>query len=152
MAAIQQQARARAQVRADSIKAEKAKAEKISADIYTLLNKKRTKDATRMFDKEKPFLTSAMDKNALEMLELSINHGAQIANSIEDFIKHKNRALDYTARIYALIEKNEIREAHSRFNKYKKPLQKYLDKNTFQMLEMTVTQSYKQMGKKKKKG
>ncbi|MFP4015373.1 MAG: hypothetical protein ACLFVQ_14900, partial [Chitinispirillaceae bacterium] len=44
--------------------------------------------------------------------------------------------------IYALLERNKIKEAYRRFQMDKKPLSRFLDKNSFEMLEITVVQSY----------
>jgi len=140
MASIQNKARYRAQEKADSIRIVRDRAANISINIYTLLENKRPKDAVRLFAKEKSFLASVMDKNAFDMLQQSVNNGTRMDVVTVD--KNKRKAEEYTARIYALLEKNEIKEAHQKFQKYKKPLNKYLDRETYQMLELTVTQSY----------
>jgi TolB-like protein len=62
--------------------------------------------------------------------------------------KNRERAEDYKIRLYGLIEQNKVKEAYKRFNKYRKPLNKFLDIQDFQMLEITVMQSYEQAVKK----
>ena len=138
---IQDKARFRAQEKADSVRMVRDKAANISINVYTLLENRRPKDAARLFGKEKNFLASVMDKNAFDMLQQSVNSGAAKADVVT-IDKNKRKAEEYTAKIYTLLEKNAIKEAHQRFQKYRKPLSKYLDRETFQMLELTVTQSY----------
>ena len=138
---FQDKARFRAQEKADSVRMVRDRAANISINIYTLLENKRPKDAARLFAKEKNFLTSVMDKNAFDMLQQSVNSGAAKADVVT-IDKNKRKAEEYTARIYTLLEKNAIKEAHQRFQKYRKPLSKYLDRESYQMLELTVTQSY----------
>jgi hypothetical protein len=137
---FQDKARFRAQEKADSVRMVRDRAANISINIYTLLENKRPKDAARLFAKEKNFLTSVMDKNAFEMLQQSVNNGTKTDVVMVD--KNKRKAEEYTARIYTLLEKNNPKEAYQRFQKYRKPLSRYLDRESYQMLELTVTQSY----------
>jgi hypothetical protein len=150
MALIQDRARYRAQERADSVRQVKNKAASIKENIYMLIENKRQKDASRLFANEKAFLSSVLDKSDFRMLEQSVSSGTRVAASAPAN-KDKARAELYTARIYALIERNEIKEAFKRFKQYRKPLNKHLDSETFQMLELTVTQSYEHMAKNSKR-
>jgi hypothetical protein len=140
---IQDQARMRAQRRADSLRVERDKAANISANIYTLLEHKRARDAARLFSRERAFLSSTLDKQTFDMLQLSVNNGVIITTANTGKVnKHKLRAEQDMARIYALLERNDARGAHKLFRKRKKQMSKHLDQETFQMLEITVTHSF----------
>jgi len=139
---IQDRARFRAQERADSIKVVKGRAKSISDNIYTLLGQRKTKDAERLFSREKVFLVSVLDKIDYDILDNSVRHGTNLSGPDGD--KNRERAQIYMTRIYKLIEDNNTREASARFKKYRKPLQKYLDIESFKMLEITVTHSARQ--------
>ena len=65
----------------------------------------------------------------------------QTASSDENLRKNQERAQSEIIQIYEMLEKNNIKEAIDRFQKNRTPLQKYLDKEVFEMLEMTVTQA-----------
>lgn len=147
---IQDKARWRAQEKADSLRIVRDKAANLSINIYTLLEHSKVKDATRLFNKEKVFLSSVMEKNAFAMLESYVQNGAAAAAAAGANVdKNRRKAEQYVATIYSLLEKNNIKEANQRFNKNRKSLAKYLDRESFQMLELTVTQSYSTIAKKK---
>jgi hypothetical protein len=50
--------------------------------------------------------------------------------------------------LYELVEREEIMEAHKRFQQTREPLKKYLDADTYNMLEFTIIQSYNYVLKK----
>ena len=139
---VQDAARRRAQLRADSLKTERNKASDIAANIYALIESKRSRDAVRLFNREKAFLASAMDKGAYEALELSVTHSARSGGTVQQADKGRLRAEQTQTMIYEHIERNEIARAHKLFRKNRKHLVRHLDRETFQMLELTVTQSY----------
>jgi len=147
---VQNKAMRRAQERADSLRKVRDKVANVSNNIYTLLQHNKSKDAMRLLNKERAFLSSAMDKSAFATLETAVQNGDRAAAAARaNLDKNRERAEDYTARIYKLVEQNNVKEAYKRFQKYRKPLGKYLDREAFQMLELTVTQSYEQAGKKR---
>jgi hypothetical protein len=148
---VQSKAMKRAQIKADSIRQVRDKISNVSTNIYTLLQHNKSKDAMRLFNKEKGFLSVAMDKNAFAMLETSVQNGDRAAAAARaNLDKNRAKAETQMARIYGLVEQNNVKDAYKRFEKYKKPLlSKYLDAESFQMLEITVTQSYEQSRKKK---
>jgi hypothetical protein len=146
---VQNKAMRRAQEKADSLRIVRDRAANISINIYTLLEHNKSKDASRLFNKEKAFLSSVMDKNAFAMLDASVQNGAVSAAAAgANADKNKKKAEGYMTEIYSLLEKNNIKGAYQRFNKYKKPLGKYLDKESYNMLELTVVQSYNSVAKK----
>jgi hypothetical protein len=148
---VQNKAARRAQEKADSLRKVRDRVANLSNNIYTLLQHNKSKDATRLLNKEKAFLSSAMEKSAFAMLESSVQNGDRAAAAARaNLDKNREKAEDYMARIYGLVEQNNVKEAYKRFNKYRKPLARYLDRETFQMLEITVTQSYEQATAKKK--
>jgi hypothetical protein len=55
--------------------------------------------------------------------------------------KNQERAQQEIVGIYAMLEKNEYRTALNKFKSIRKPLQKYLPKEAFDLLESTVTQA-----------
>jgi len=138
---IQDRARYRAQERADSIRAVKGRAAGISLNIYTLIDNKKLKDAGRAFNREKAFLTSVLEKAELDLLTRSIQNGTNLSTPAG--AKNMERAEMYKARIYKLIEERNTKEATQRFRKYRKPLQKYLDAESYRNLEVAVNQSAK---------
>ena len=145
----QNKAMSRARAKADSLRAVRDKVANVSNNIYTLLQNNKPKDAMRLFNKEKAFLSSAMEKGAFEMLDNSVQNGDRAAAAAKaNMDKNRAKAEGYMAKIYGLIEQNSVKEAYKRFEKYRKPLSRYLDKETFQMLEITVNQSYEQARKK----
>ncbi len=148
---VQNKAMRRAQEKADSLRKVRDKVANVSNNIYTLLQHNKFKDATRLFNKEKAFLSSAMEKSAFATLESYVQNGDRAAAAARaNLDKNREKAEDYMARIYGLVEQNNVKEAYKRFNKYRKPLSKYLDRESYQMLEITVTQSYEQAFAKKK--
>ena len=148
---VQSKAIRRAQEKADSLRKVRDKVANVSNNIYTLLQQNNSKSATRLFNKERAFLASAMEKSAFAMLETSVQNGDRAAAAARaNLDKNKAKAEDYMQRIYGLVEQNNVKEAYKRFNQYRKPLSKYLDGEAFRMLEITVTQSYEQSMVKKK--
>jgi len=146
---VQEQARRRAQHKGDSVRIVRSKVSGLSNNIYTLLQNNKPKDAMRLFNKEKAFLSSAMEKGAFAMLESSVQNGDRAAAAAKAGLsKQRGKAEAQMADIYAMIEKNNIKGAYKRFRKQKKRLNKYLDGESYQMLEITVTQSYEQYKKK----
>ncbi|MDR2728588.1 MAG: hypothetical protein LBB56_05595 [Chitinispirillales bacterium] len=133
---MQKTAKVRAQVRADSIKALTAQ---ISINIYMLLDKNKAKDASQLFAKERQFLSSSLPKSSFETLQSSVT-GTSGTN--EKFDKNRQKAHIVSGLIYALIENNKTNEAYQRFQRNQKPLSRHMDREAFQMLELTVTQSY----------
>jgi len=133
---MQQTARARAQARADSLR---TAATQISIDIYMLLDRNRAKEAVELFAKERQFLLSNMPKNSFERLQRC---AAQARNAhtgrAQNVSKNQHKAQVVSGLIYALIESNRTREAHQRFQRNRKQLNRHLDRETFEMLELTV--------------
>jgi len=56
--------------------------------------------------------------------------------------KNRKRAQDMIMEIYGKLEHNMVQDAWGQFSRYKVPLQKYLDKEAFDMLAATVTQAH----------
>ena len=145
---IQDKARYKAQEKADSVRMVREKANNISLNIYTLLENNKNKDAGKLFARENNFLKSVLDKNAYEMLDMSVTHSTTNAGTVAGMNKNQQKAQQVTAVIYGLLENNKIKEAYSRFQKNKKPLSRHLDAETYDMLEFTVVQSYNYVSKK----
>lgn len=55
--------------------------------------------------------------------------------------ENEKRAQQEVIGIYALLEKNQTKNAYNRFLSIKAPLKKYLSEEAFNVLEMTVTQA-----------
>jgi len=133
---MQQTARVRAQARADSLK---TVALQISIEIYLLFDRNKPKDAVMLFAKERPFLLSAMPKNSFELLQRC---AAQARNAHtgkgQKVDKNTHRAQVTSGLIYALIETNKTKDARERFQKNRRALNRHLDREAFEMLELTV--------------
>lgn len=56
---------------------------------------------------------------------------------------NQEKAQQEIIQLYSMLEDNQIEAAYNRFNKIRSPLQRYLDKDVFEMLESTVIQAYK---------
>ncbi len=159
--AAAQEAQYLAEARADSLKREEDKkrqmrlriqqdrAAQISMNIYSMLEKGKVKEAKNLFSKEKQFLSAYLFKDAFEMLDMSVSYSSEepvatvsVPAAPEKDDKNRKIAKDRMDQIYTLLERNQIKEAYKRFQKDKGPLQKYLDKESYEMLEITVVQSY----------
>ncbi len=68
---------------------------------------------------------------------------AQIVASSEQpkLEENERRAQQEVIGIYAMLEKNQIKNAYNRFLSIKAPLKKYLSEEAYNVLEMTVTQA-----------
>jgi hypothetical protein len=66
----------------------------------------------------------------------------------EQDIIGRQKAQEIAVRLYAMVEREEIMEAHKRFQQTKEPLKKYLDADTYNMLEFTIIQTYNYVLKK----
>jgi len=148
-----------------AIQKDQDRALQTSIDIYTLLEENKEKEAKNRFNKEKAFLNKFLRKEAYEILQLTIENPEKIESSStityvavkqeqnaavpqsiqssedENTRKNRERAQREIIEIYGMLEKNNNREALEHFQKFRTPLQKYLDKEVFEMLEMTVTQA-----------
>lgn len=137
----------------------------ISIQLYTLLESNNSSLASSIFNQNRQFLSKYMWKDAFGILESTLNQTTYpapvekvVAVSLvtsqpetapytqDQFLKaNQNKAQQEIVNLYSMLENNQIREAYDRFNKIKSPLQKYLDKEVFEMLESTVVQSYQSL-------
>ncbi|MDR2577667.1 MAG: hypothetical protein LBC70_02510 [Chitinispirillales bacterium] len=146
---VRDQARLRAQRRADSIQVRREKAENISANIYALIEHKQARDAARLFSSERAFLVSTLDRSDFDRLQLSVNNSVAMETANTSRVsKHRLRAEQNMERIYAMLGRNDVRGAHKLFQKNKNKLGRHLDGEAFQMLEITVTQSFSQLSRR----
>jgi len=146
---MQDRARFKAQEKADSVRMVREKANSVSLNIYTLLENNKNKDAGKLFAREKAFLKSVLEKNAYDMLEMSVTYSTTNSGTVAGMNKNQQKAQQTTAQIYGMLENDQIKKAHSLFKKNKKPLSRHLDAETYQLLEFTVVQSFEYVSKKK---
>jgi len=133
---MQQTARVRAQARADSLR---AAALQTSIEIYLLFDRNKPKDAVMLFAKERPFLMSSMPKNSFELLQRCAAQARDAHTGKGPKVdKNKHKAQVTSGLIYALIETDKTRDAQERFQKNRRPLNRHLDREAFEMLELTV--------------
>lgn len=66
------------------------------------------------------------------------------------FDNNKKRAQQEIVDIYSMLERNEIQTAFNKFLSIRKPLQKFLSKEAFDILDATVVQAYKDSVNRKK--
>jgi len=133
---MQQTARTRAQARSDSLKSVAAQ---VSINIYIMLDENRARDAVQLFAKERQFLLSHMPKSSFERLQRC---AAQARNAhtgkSQNVTKNQHKAQVVCGLIYALIENDRAREANQRFQKNRRQLSRHLDREAFEMLELTI--------------
>jgi len=141
LSSMQDMARSRAQARADSLRVIRDRAANIRSTIYTLIDKNRKKDAERLFNRDKAFLASVLDKKEADLLDRSIKKGVNLTSP--ESVKKMETAEVFRTRIHKLIEENHTKEAAKRFKKHRKNLQRYLDNESFKTLEAAVTQASK---------
>lgn len=136
----------------------------LSLQLYTMLEKNKTTQASTFFNQKRNFLCKYMWKDAFDILETTIKQSlnpppaekavsvSYISNvpestpaySQDQILKaNQQKAQDEILQLYNMLENNQINEAYSRFKKIRSPLQRYLDKEVFAMLETTVTEAYR---------
>lgn len=136
----------------------------LSLQLYTMLEKNKTTQASSFFNQKRNFLCKYMWKDAFDILETTIKQSlnpppaekavsvSYISNvpestpaySQDQILKaNQQKAQDEILQLYNMLENNQINEAYSRFKKIRSPLQRYLDKEVFAMLETTVTEAYR---------
>ena len=59
------------------------------------------------------------------------------------FEANQQKAQQEIIKIYTMLENNQVVAAYNHFSKIRSPLQRYLDKEVFNMLELTLTEAYK---------
>lgn len=138
-------------------------ASQMAIRLYTLIEQNRTSEASELFKVQNDFLKYYLPTEGYEVLKSSItstpftNEPVNTITYIEETSTqsstsnssdnskqdvNKEKAQQMVISIYDMLEKNDINGAYNKFNDNRKPLQKYLDKDVFQMLETTITQAY----------
>ena len=141
------------------------RAASISLELYSLLERNKTDAARNQFSKERSFLQKFMWKDAFEVLEMTVmqpsepqivetsvaisyipaNQEAAAEPKTQQSEKQKHneeKAQQEIIEIYSMLESNQIEAAFRRFQKNRTPLQKYLEKEVFSMLESSVVQAH----------
>ncbi|NLE02407.1 MAG: hypothetical protein GX640_21290, partial [Fibrobacter sp.] len=128
----------------------------ISIELYTLLEQNKIAAAKDRFNRERSFLAKYMWKDAYDMLETTLNQTSSTSggNSIYAISAsdvtpgidntqqvNQEKAQQEIMQLYSMLENNQIKAAYDRFTKARTNLQKYLDKEVYDMLETTVVQA-----------
>ena len=164
------------QARQTALLENEKKANGIAMDIYTLIGGNKTAEARKKFTSSQKNLEKHLSKEAFGQLRAMVlqscettsqgdnknenNTVAMVSKSPSNPEDPRNpeepernsdvnheKAKQVITQIYGLIEGNEIEAAYKRFVRVRKPLEKYLDKEVFAMLESTVVQAYESLGK-----
>lgn len=135
----------------------------LSMQVYTLLENNKNNQASSLFNQNRSFLFKYMWKDAFDMLESTLKQfisqplekavtlayvPAQAEKKPQYSEKQKLEANQQKAQqeiteIYTMLENNQIAAAYHRFSKIRTPLQRYLDKEVFEMLELTIGEAFK---------
>lgn len=135
----------------------------LSTHLYTLLESNKAEQASKLFNQSRPFLYKYMWRDAFDILESTLKQFD--ASPVEKAVTiayvqaepqtkaqfteqqrleaNQQKAQQEIIEIYTMLENNQIGAAYNRFSKIRSPLQRYLDKEVFQMLELTITEAYK---------
>lgn len=150
------------------------KANNRAMDIYTLIGENKTEEAHKIFNSARKDLEKYLSKNAygqlqemvlqtsemprqrddrnegggLLLVSKSPSTGAQSPDgSGQNSDADREKAKQVITQIYDLIEANKIEAAYKRFVQVRRPLEKFLDKEAFAMLETSVVQAYESLGR-----
>ena len=141
-------------------------------DIYTLIGENKTEEAHKIFISARKDLEKYLSKDAygqlqemvvqasgtprqrddrnetggLVLVSKSATTGAQSPDgSGQNSDADRQKAKQVITQIYDLIEANKIEAAYKRFMQVRRPLEKFLDKEAFAMLETSVVQAYESL-------
>jgi len=141
------------------VRAEKEKADRVTIEIYTLIEENKSDAAYRRFlAVQKPLekylvndafvllTTTVLQSYVAQLLDKSNRAekratGAQAQQSKPDL----DKARQVTSQIYGMLEAKNTEGAYQRFCEVRIPLEKYSDPEAFTVLETSVLQSYEAM-------
>jgi hypothetical protein len=152
------------------------KANDIAMDIYALIGENKTAEAHKKFTVARKNLEKYLSKDSFGQLQAMVLQASETPGQRDDKNEnsavvlvsqspHSNmdnqapegpgqnsdadreKAKQVIIQIYGLIEINKIEAAYKRFMQVRRPLEKFLDKEAFAMLETTVIQAYESLGK-----
>ncbi len=135
----------------------------LSIHLYTLLENDKADQAKKLFNRSRPFLSKYMWQDGFDILESTLNQfdaspvekvvtvsyvssapSQKTQYSQEQvFEANQQKAQQEIIKLYTMLENNQITEAYNHFSKIRSPLQRYLEKEVFNMLELTLTEAYK---------
>ncbi len=171
MAEMRLKAIAKAQKKADSIRrAQRIQEDRdlergieLTSEIYSLVEKKKTKAASDLFSQNREFLQKNMLADAFTLLEGTVTGAfpsvadelrpvaAPVAKQVALLMpagqpvmprnddKREKASIIITA-IYTMIDQNNLEDAVGRFNRERQFLRATIDKEVFNILESTITQ------------
>lgn len=152
------------------------KANNIAMDIYALIGESKAAEADKKFALERKNLENYLSKDAFEQLKEMVRQARDVSTKRYEKIEDRTvvlvskssstapgpqntagpeqnsdadheKAKQVITQIYGLIEENKIESAYKRFVQVRRPLEKFLDKEVFAMLESTVVQAYESLEK-----
>ena len=135
----------------------------LSIHLYTLLENNKAGQAKKLFTQNRPFLYKYMWRDAFDILESTLKQfdTSPVENVVtvsyvpsapspktqytqeQIFEANQQKAQQEIIKIYTMLENNQVVAAYNHFSKIRSPLQRYLDKEVFNMLELTLTEAYK---------
>ncbi len=159
---------ATAKIKAElEFQANRTNAMRISSAIYGLIQNGKAREAGDMFDNKKPQLRQYLIPEAYALLEAAARQildgtwdsapneiqlvataspgkgGAQANNAAHSSAEHQNQEKARAAieTIYGLLDRNDLAGAARQFDNEKAFLQTYLDKDTYELVRLTVDRS-----------
>ena len=145
-------------------------AKNIAAEIYGAIEKNKAKATLDLFNAKKPFMHQYLVPEAFALLEntvlqavdpkwaessLEIAYLSAVPNGIQPSAvadggapaalpkadKNRGKAETIIAKVYEMIEHNDVKGARKQFKGEKSFLKKYLDKEAYDVLAATVSQA-----------
>ena len=156
----------KAQIRQDSIRAANEREFKkqheyvmrVTEEIYSLIEKNRSRVAYDLFSNKKSDLSQYMKPEEYAMLEATLRQVVDTSWEVESekvsFLipaaqdksrepaaagdANKSKAQNIITEVYGMLEKNDVKSAFARFEKEKNFLRAYLDREAFDILNNAV--------------
>jgi hypothetical protein len=152
------------------------KANNLAMDIYTLIGGNKSAEAQKKFTSARKNLGKYLSKESYSQLQAMVFQSYETSGRRDDKNEsnavvlvskspstimdlqgtesqeqnselNREKAKQVTTQIYNLIETNEIEAAYKRFMQARRPLEKYCDKEAYNMLESSVIQAHESLGK-----
>jgi len=149
------------------LRANQEKAHDVTAQIYAMLDENKINDAYKKFLSVQKPLEKYLAKDAFDLLKSTVlreyltmaventgssgftdlpgeNQSSANANpqTSADMRRNQEKAQQVISQIYGLLDAKDVDAAHRRFCEVRAPLEKYLCREAFTMLETSVLQAY----------
>jgi UDP-2,3-diacylglucosamine pyrophosphatase LpxH len=149
------------------LRANQEKAHDVTAQIYAMLDENKINDAYKKFLSVQKPLEKYLAKDAFDLLKSTVlreyltmaventgssgftdlpgeNQSSANANpqTSADMRRNQEKAQQVISQIYGLLDAKDVDAAYRRFCEVRAPLEKYLCREAFTMLETSVLQAY----------